>query len=271
MKASVIVDNIGTGSLKGEWGLCIYIEYNNRKILLDTGSSGLFLENARELGLSLKEIDYAVLSHAHYDHANGMAQFFQENTKAKFYLQDACAENCYKNVLFFKKYIGLPKGVLAEYSDRIVYASGDCTVAEGIALLPHKTPGLAERGKREGMYVKGKNGKWSPDDFSHEQSLVFDTPKGMVIFNSCSHGGADCIIREVSDAFPDKKILALIGGFHLFNKSEEEVRELARRIKATGITHIYTGHCTGQKAYELLKEELGDIVQQLRAGLVMEF
>lgn len=271
MKARVLTDNIGTAPLKGEWGLSIYIEYHDRKLLLDTGSSGLFLENASQLGISPKDIDYAVLSHAHYDHGNGMKDFFRENKKAKFYLRESCGENCYKNLLFFKKYIGLPRGILTEYKDRIVYASGDFSIAEGISLLPHKTPGLAEKGRKEKMYVRGKEGKWMPDDFAHEQSLVFDTPEGLVIFNSCSHGGADCIIKEAADTYPEKKILALIGGFHLFNKSEETVRSLARRIRETGIRYIYTGHCTGQKAFEILKDELGDMARQLRTGLVMEF
>ena len=42
MKATVLVDNIGEGPLAGEWGLSIYIEYENKKILLDTGASALF-------------------------------------------------------------------------------------------------------------------------------------------------------------------------------------------------------------------------------------
>ena len=84
-----------------------------------------------------------------------------------------------------------------------------------MTLLAHRTPGLASTGKKAGMYVK-KNGRWKLDDFSHEQSLVFDTKEGLVIFNSCSHGGADVIIREAEAAFPGKQIYGLIGGFHLF-------------------------------------------------------
>ena len=72
MKATVIVDNIANGSIKGEWGLCIYIENEGKKILLDSGGSNLFAKNAESLGINLEDVDVAVLSHAHYDHSNGM-------------------------------------------------------------------------------------------------------------------------------------------------------------------------------------------------------
>ena len=39
MEATVVVDNRGNGILSGEWGLCIYIEYGEKHILLDTGAS----------------------------------------------------------------------------------------------------------------------------------------------------------------------------------------------------------------------------------------
>ena len=83
--------------------------------------------------------------------------------------------------------------------------------------------------------------------------------------------GADNIIREVSDVFEGKKIRAVIGGFHLHNKSEEYVRAFACRIRKTGAENIYTGHCTGEEAFRILREELGNMVRQLRVGLVMEF
>ena len=186
MRATVVVDNIGNDELKGEWGLCIYIEYKDKKILLDAGASGLFLENAGKMNIPLKNLDYAVLSHAHYDHANGMREFFQVNDTTKFYLRDGCRENCYVKKWIFRRYIGLPKGILEEYKDRIVLASGDYNIAEGISLIPHKTQGLESIGKNENMYLK-EGCRWRPDDFSHEQSLVFDTPNGLVIFKLHLH------------------------------------------------------------------------------------
>lgn len=270
MRATVLTDNIRTKELAGEWGLSIWIEAQGRKLLLDTGASGLFLENAGKLQIPIKEADFAVLSHAHYDHANGMRHFFAENDHAPFYVRDTTAENCYLKKGILKHYIGIPKGILKKYEGRFRTVEGDCALAEGIYLIPHKTEGLESIGRREHMYRKMKGHHYVADDFSHEQSLVVDTPEGLVILNSCSHGGADNIITEVSHTFPEKKIRALIGGFHLFNKSEVEIRDLAERIRSTGISRVYTGHCTGKRAYDILRETLGDQLQQLSVGMVIE-
>ncbi len=270
MKATVLVDNIAGGDLSGEWGLSIYIENQGKKILLDTGASGLFLKNAEALGLSIRAVDAGVLSHAHYDHADGMADFFKENDQASFYLREGAGENCYEKKGAEYQYIGLPRHILSDYKERIVFVSGDYTLFPGVYLIPHKTPGLSEMGEKNNMVVYGDKG-WQPDDFSHEQSLVIQTGQGLVIFNSCSHGGADTIIREVKATFPDQKINALIGGFHLYARSGEEVRDLAWRIRETGIQTVITGHCTGDKGYKILKEELGDRVTPMQVGRVMAF
>ena len=265
-KITVIVDNISNLGLEGEWGLCLLIEYGDKKILLDSGSSNLFLTNLKELDFNIADIDYAVLSHAHYDHGNGMPDFFKNNSKAKFYVRDATAENCYHKRRFLKIYIGIPKHIFRDYPDRIERVSGDYKLCDGVYLIPHKAPDLSDIGIREIMYVK-KNHKWFPDDFSHEQSLVLDTDKGLVILNSCSHGGVDNIIHEVQTTFPDKKIYGYIGGLHLFNKSEEEILSVANTFKEKNIQYICTGHCTKNRAFCILKNELGDNIEQLKVGL----
>ena len=81
-KITVGVDNIPSEGLKQEWGLSLFIEYGEKKILLDTGSSALFLRNYEKLGLDISDVDYGVLSHAHCDHANGIPAFFEHNSKA---------------------------------------------------------------------------------------------------------------------------------------------------------------------------------------------
>ncbi|MCI8465856.1 MAG: MBL fold metallo-hydrolase [Lachnospiraceae bacterium] len=268
MFAKILIDNRSENELACEWGLAVYLEYEGEKFLLDTGTTGIFVKNAERMGVCLGEVQYGILSHAHYDHSDGMAAFFEKNQKAKFYLRKGAGENCYGKRWIFYKYDGIARGLLETYKDRIVYVEGQLELVPGVWLLPHTTPGLEKIGKRAGLYIK-KGRKWVPDSFAHEQSLVFDTKEGLVIFNSCSHGGADNIIREVSEAFPEKSICALIGGLHLYRSTEEEVRALAGRIRETGIRSVITGHCTGDRAFRILKEELGKVARGLYTG--MEF
>ena len=271
MIAKVLIDNITKNDLISEWGLSFYIEYQDHKILLDTGASGNFVENAKKLWVDLEEVECGVLSHAHYDHADGIPAFFAENKDAKFYLRKGTGENCYGKKNFFRyKYNGICPGTLDNYADRFEYVEGDYKLMDGVYLIPHKTVGLEKIAKRVHLYVKD-HGKMFPDDFAHEQSLVFDTPEGLVIFNSCSHGGPDNIITEVSATFPEKEICAYVGGLHLYKSSEEEVRALAERLKETGIKRIITGHCTGDEAFMILREELGGIIEQMYTGMVITF
>lgn len=266
MVIKILVDNITKSSLQPEWGLSIYIEYHGHKILLDAGSSGKFAENAAAMGVDLSQVEFGVLSHAHYDHSDGMKSFFQCNAAAPFYLQRSAKENCYKKDGLFPRYIGIHKGYLREFRDRIVYVDGEREIVPGVSLVPHKTPGLDKIGEKARMYVQ-KGWRLRPDSFEHEQSLVIDTQQGLVILNSCSHAGADNIIRETAETFPGRPIYALIGGLHLFASPDEEVLALARRIRETGIQRVYTGHCTGARAMDLLRQELEDRVEQLYTGM----
>ena len=177
MIAKVLIDNITKDDLICEWGLSFYIEYKGHKILLDTGASGNFAENAKKMGIALEEIEYGVLSHAHYDHADGMPAFFRENKNAKFYLRKGAGENCHgKKNFFMYKYNGIQKGILDNYADRIEYVEGDYELLDGVYLIPHKVQGLEKIAKKADLFIK-ENGKMFPDDFGHEHSLVFDTEK----------------------------------------------------------------------------------------------
>ena len=268
-KITVITDNIPNEKLSGEWGLCLLVEYRGRKILVDAGASDLFLTNMKELGFDVNDVDYATLSHAHYYHANGMPAFFKKNAKAKFYVRETTAADCYSRKWIFRRYIGIPKKMMEEYPDRIEIVSGDYKLMDGAYLIPHKTEGLAKIGKRENMYRKTANG-WVTDDFSHEQSLVLETDQGLLIINSCSHGGVVNIIDEIRRTFPDQKIYGYIGGFHLFNKTDKEINEVADNLQETGVDYICTGHCTKEHAYVILKDKLPDRMHQLQTGLVIE-
>ncbi len=278
MKIIALIENKGDGSLKVEHGLAIYIEYGGRTYLLDAGSSNAFIENAKRLKVDLSKIDVGILSHAHYDHSGGYANFFDINHKANVYVRDKGCEPCYTKIGLIKKYIGIPKKTLKDYGHRFKYVSGQYEIDKGVWIIPHTTPDLEKRGKAMHMARK-VNRKFVDDDFAHEQSLVFECSDGLVILNSCSHGGVDNILKEVQATFPGKKLLAMIGGFHLMGLmgtksvafSTEEIRALAQRVKALGVQEVYTGHCTGDPAFAILKEELGEQIQYFSTGTILEY
>ena len=269
MHFTVLTDTNPSGALAGEWGLSILIEERGLCILLDAGSSDLFWKNARLLGLDPGSADMAVLSHAHYDHANGFVPLLRAYPKLRLYVRGCVGADCCAVKEQGLEYIGVDPALTEELEDRLVRVEGDYALAEGVWLIPHKGPEREKLGLREKMFLR-RGGELVPDDFSHEQSLVFETARGLIVFNSCSHAGAAEIAEEVRRTFPGQRVYAYIGGFHLYKKTPEEVRAFAARLEAAGVEKICTGHCTGDAAYAILKERLGERITQFRTGLEME-
>lgn len=275
MQISVIVENTSKNEmLTAEHGLSLYIEYEGETYLLDVGATGIFLQNANNMGIDLNNVDYCVLSHGHYDHAGGFGTFF-ENYKKCVYAMSTALDEYYSGSGGKIHEIGIPKDILKDYEDQFILFDNKITLAPKVYLLPHSTTGLEKIGERAKLY-KMVDGELKPDNFSHELSLVFDTDKGLVVFNSCSHAGITNIINEVTAEFPNKKIYSFFGGLHMKGKcveevictfTEEEIKEIAEYLDAVGLQKLYTGHCTGEPAIKLLKKYLGDKVEVMSTGM----
>ena len=278
LKITALIDNKANGDLSCEHGLSILAEYEGRTYLLDTGASNAFSSNAQKLGVALSSVDTAILSHAHYDHSSGYKTFFKQNTKACVYLRGDPTALCYMKLGPYKRYVGIPAGILEKYPDRFIHVTQDLPLADGVWLIGHSTPKLSERGKRAHLYRKTRTGLL-PDDFSHEQSLVFETSCGLVILNSCCHAGADNIVSEVLSALPGHEIAAIIGGFHLMGVrgvgslgvKPIEVEALGQQLLTLGVKMSYICHCTGNPAAKLLAEVMGERVAYLPGGSILEF
>ena len=67
MKITVLAENSVFNpnfmNVKSEHGLSLFIEFDERKILFDTGQSDLFIHNAEKMGIDLSQADYLVISH----------------------------------------------------------------------------------------------------------------------------------------------------------------------------------------------------------------
>ena len=175
-------------------------------------------------------------------------------------------------------YIGLPQALLERKDARMRLLEDVTEIEPGIWVVPHSTEGLEEIGRQKKLYRK-EGEQYLPDDFSHELTLVYEMEMGLVLFNSCSHGGIENIITEVKRALPGKKPYAFIGGLHMKGKKQgeeictftgEEVKAMTAFLEKSGLEYLYTGHCTGKIGLEMLKNELGDKVRRMQTGDIIE-
>lgn len=273
MEVAVLIENSAMEGFACEHGLSFFIRFRGREYLLDAGSSGAFLENARRLGICMENVETCVLSHGHYDHGGGFEKFFRVNEKGKVYAQKTAFFPYFSTSGGTLHEIGIPEAVKKQ-RERFRLTEGPAKIGEDVFLLPHTASGLAKTGERAGLFTK-RDGVLMPDAFEHEQSLIFDTEKGLVIFNSCTHAGIGAVLEEIKEAFPGRGLYAFLGGLHMKGKkngeeicsfSEEEVQKMAARITDSGLKWLYTGHCTGEPGFALLQKYLGGRVRRLRAG-----
>ena len=82
MRITCLAENTACNGFEAEHGLSLYIETNGNRILFDMGQTDLFSGNAEKLGIDLNTVDFAVISHGHYDHGGGLRKFLEINQKS---------------------------------------------------------------------------------------------------------------------------------------------------------------------------------------------
>ena len=50
----------------------------------------------------------------------------------------------------------------------------------------------------------------------------------------------------------------VIGGFHLLDEPEDDVRRIATAMQAMGVAHVSATHCTGEAAVHVFRDVFGD-------------
>ncbi|NLI52761.1 MAG: MBL fold metallo-hydrolase [Clostridiales bacterium] len=273
MRVTVLVENAALSpQLGAQHGLSFYIETSAGVILFDMGKDDLFLKNAGTLGKSIPSVDFAAVSHGHYDHGGGLAAFLAANDHAPVYIR----KSAFEPHLSLRESgeaaaIGLDPALLK--SGRFVFTAEREEPADGVTLFS----GVTERAyfsSCNATILMEENGSTVLDDFRHEQSLLLRQDGKMVLVAGCAHGGIVNILRraeQILGRMPD----VAIGGFHLHSPSlgggmsEERIREMGNVLDATGAV-FYTGHCTGDGPFALLQETLGDRLRPMHAGTVID-
>ena len=99
MKITILNENtVYRQGLFAEHGLSVLIEENDRRFLMDTGQSDVFLKNAETLGVDLTKLNGIILSHGHYDHCGGMEYLDGSRGMPPVYIQKSAFEKKYSGM-----------------------------------------------------------------------------------------------------------------------------------------------------------------------------
>jgi 7,8-dihydropterin-6-yl-methyl-4-(beta-D-ribofuranosyl)aminobenzene 5'-phosphate synthase len=279
MKVTVLVENTADAGarLAGEHGLSLHIMHGSLALLHDTGASGLFADNAAALGIDLALVGFAVLSHGHYDHGGGLARFLEVNGQAPVYMARSAVEPHYAELPLARREVGIKADALERHRDRLRFVDADAEPSAGVHLLV--SIGTSHPWVRFNRTLGSLHGgRIRRDDLAHELAMVVELSDGIAVFTGCGHRGVLNMVDAASARFPGRSIKAVIGGFHLGGvpgknllvEPDANVRRVGEGLLARGVGMTWTGHCTGGRAGQILKEVMGDRVAFLRTGLVIE-
>ena len=244
MKLTVLVDNhtyIDRYYL-GEPAVSYLIEDGGQNILLDTGYSDVFIENAVRMGIDLSNVTDIVLSHGHNDHTGGLPAFF-----AKF-SQDVKLF-AHPNALLPKRVDDLAVGSpmsLAQLPERVQprLLTKPFAVSERVLFLGEIPRVYAfEQDRAVGEMPSVCGCCWESDSLADDTSLALVLPEGVFVVTGCAHAGVCNTVAYAKEISGKDRVLGVLGGFHLF-EAGGSLDETIATLRALGVERVYPAHCT---------------------------
>jgi len=229
LKVTIIYDNEASGNLESDWGFSALINFKNKTILFDTGRDGRILME----NMKKLGIEIKNIDYVFLSHVHS------DHTGGLWSLLEKNS-----NITIF-----LPSTFPNDFKDDVRDLGAKIVeISELVELFPNVySTGV--------MFPIG------------EQSLIIRTSKGLVVITGCSHPGLVRIVEKSKKV--GEKVHLLIGGFHLIGASQEEVRDIAKKLKELEVERIVPCHCSGDTAKVVFEEEFGNGYERCYAGKII--
>src|ERR1700686_945916 len=251
----------GSTTGMGEWGFSALIEADGHRILLDTGAHpDTVLQNAHDLKIDLSDVKEVILTHNHWDHVSGLMSLRKEMMKKNpaalavayvargiFYSRPSAEGEDNRMVAIRKEYEAT--------GGKFIEHEGSSELFPGAWLtgpVPRKFPehNWSSTGK-----VQTPVGLVE-DTIPEDQSLVLNTPQGLVVITGCGHAGIINILTFAREQFPNEPVEAVVGGLHLFPATDQQLDWTADKMKEFKVANLIGAHCTGIEAVYRIRERL---------------
>ncbi len=272
--------------LTKDFGFSCLVNYNGKIILFDSGTNAdIFKKNTEHLGIDLSQIDFVVVSHAHFDHINGLDHLLKVNPDVKIYFphdvfwganmsfnlsgtEPGVIDSLDKNMQYFD-------GEFTNYhfnqsgrfwKANIEFVNESTTIMPGIRLIATSSPYMGYFNKyprlQECDTCATENVRFNN---LNELSLSLGGENGETVIVGCSHSTVEKIISQtIEETLND--ISLVYGGYHLIPYDRDALDQLALRLKdELNVKTVAPAHCTGHLAFSILQRIFGD--QYVYAGL----
>lgn len=270
---NLMEDTVGDTGILFEHGFSIYADTIRHKVLIDTGASEKTWKNADKLGIDLNKVEAVILSHGHYDHGGGILSFSERNPQAPIYVREGALAAHFSTTGGLHS-CGLDPRIseLSQIRTFKLSQFGIQRINEDVSVFS------AVKGRR--LWPNGNRNLLSgfedcercylQDDFMHEQHVVIEAEGRRVLISGCAHSGILNILDRFDDLYggvPD----IVISGFHMVKDVSYEyndyciMRQTAEEL-STMKTVFYTGHCTGDVAFDIMKGIMGDKLKRICSG-----
>lgn len=222
-------------------------------------------KNAATLGVNLREVEAAVLSHGHSDHTGAIAALGAAIGKKNLPLL------VHPSAFKFPRYlkygenfkVNFPKltcEMVKEAGFAAIESATPYPLLDDTILFLGEIPRKTDFEKGFPIAYWQKDGAETRDAIEDDTSIVMNLKdKGLVIVSGCAHAGIVNTVQYAIEATGIDKIHAVMGGFHLSGPFFEAIIDrTSEELKKLKPDYIIPMHCTGRKAIMAMEKQMPD-------------
>ncbi|AKG54348.1 hypothetical protein DGWBC_1728 [Dehalogenimonas sp. WBC-2] len=255
IRVTTLIDNEPGDGLHSEWGLSFLVEAYGQRFIFDTGASGKTVDNAKKLGVDLKNIDGIFLSHGHVDHTGGLLDLLAATSTVNIYAQTGIWQKRYSSggKRDPDENIGMPGSVQALEQKGACFHVSEASFFLGsnvytTGVIPYRSE--FEKPNATLLVQQGQDRVIDP--FNDELALVIHSKPGLIIVVGCAHRGLINTIKQAQAISGVGHVYAVIGGSHLHDATPEIIEKTITELNRIGVQKLSLCHCTGAAALEMV-------------------
>jgi len=273
LRIITLCENTALFGFKAEWGLSMLIDWNDHRLVFDTGMTDVALTNAVRHKIDFDTIDTVVLSHGHLDHTGGLGGFLNKCGKLNVFGHPD---------LFRKKYsarhspededisIPLTLDELEKAGATVSLSREPVEIAPGIITSGEVPMETDFENPDKSLLVQSEDER-KTDYMEDDLSIALKTPEGLFIILGCAHRGPVNITRHFMNITGESRVYCIVGGFHLSRATEDRLDRTIDFFREINVKKVAPCHCTGFSACCRFEKNFSDNFIRNNSGKRMFF